>query len=139
MKVITMCESIIWNLVPPVSFGPLKLGMCEKDYIEILGNDCIPFKTLYDYYDTLIFEKQNMRLTIDEKQIVKGISVFRKTQAFLGDVQLLGRELCDVDKELKQAGYIFEKIDVGLWYEEFKIVLVESQEVIDCVELGGFY
>lgn len=74
-------------------------------------------------------------MTIDSEYEVVNISVFRDREVFLGGVQLLDRNICELKNELSMSGFVFEDFNGGLWSEALQIVLVEVDGKVDGVEM----
>ena len=126
----------MWVIKSKESVWQLKLGEFVSTMLPILGSDYTEFKRVPEAEETIYaFNEKGVHLTLDKKKRVQIISIFRQNEVTYKEVQLLGRKLEDVKRELKQSGIETEDEDVGLWIEEAGVLLIEVDEIVDGIEL----
>lgn len=125
----------MWNIVPGKSAGPFELGHEPDEYFDVLTGAFKVVKRFPDSEDLYAFSKDRVHLTVDSEIKIIEISVFRPNEVYLGDVQLLNRNIQELAIELNSTKYVFEPVDVGLESVELGIVLVEVDGFIDGVEV----
>ena len=126
-----------WTLNPEGTVGPLQIGMTEKGYLSVLMSEPKAFRRTCDSNQTILaFNDDSVHLYLDDSGSVTKISVFRPRRVVFHEVQLLNRPLEEVGIDLARAGQHFVEVDVGLWNERDKILLVEVDGMVDGVEFG---
>ena len=125
----------MWNIVPGKSVGPFELGHEPDEYFDELPGAFDIFKRFPDSEDIYDFSEDRVHLTVDSENKIIEIAVFRPNEVYLGEVQLLNRPIQELALELNSTNYLFESVDVGLESDELGIVVVEVDELVDCVEV----
>ena len=126
----------MWTVIPGKSIGPFSLGEVVSKYSEILSEQFSVFKRFPDSDEIYAYDNDGVYLTVDSERKIIQIAVFPPNEVYLGEIQLLKRELQELIIELSAANVGFESIDSGLQSDELGIVLVEVAGRIDSVELG---
>lgn len=126
----------MWAIKSKESVWQLRLGELVSTMVPILDSDYTEFKRIPEAEETIFaFNEKGVHLTWDKEKRVKIISVFRPNEVTYLEVQLLGRKLEDVKRELNQSGIETEDEDVGLWIEEAGVLLIEIDDIVDGIEL----
>lgn len=125
----------MWTVIPGKSVGPFALGEVPGTYSEILSEEFSVFKRFPDSEDIYAYDNDGIYLTVDSELNIIQIAVFPPNEVYLGEIQLLNRNLQELMIELSAANYDFESIDSGLHSSELGIVLVEVDGRTDSVEL----
>jgi hypothetical protein len=121
---------------PGKSVGQIAIGMRREEYEAILGvSEDVFRRTPDDPNQVVAYDDRLMHLTVDNDRIVRSITVFRPEKVELQGIQLLGRELSDVEADLAQTRYGFSRVDAGLWSAPAGVVLVETDGIVDGVEV----
>jgi hypothetical protein len=111
--------------------------MTEKAYLSVLLSEPKAFRRTSDSNQSILaFNDDFVHLYLDDSGSVTKISVFRPRKVSFVGVQLLNRPLEEVGIDLVNAGQHFVEVDVGLWNEQDKILLVEVDGMVDGVEFG---
>lgn len=127
----------MWSIEPGVSVGPFSLGMKEEDYVARLGQVVDVFKrTPQSENDVIAYDDAGVHLSVDRDRRVRQISVFTPNEVCFFEIQLLGRNISDVAKDMSRMGLEFRVVDAGLWCAAANIMLVEVDGLIDGVEMG---
>lgn len=125
-----------WTIIPSSSIGPIRLGMPKTQCESILGAPSGTFRrTPVSPEVIMAFDHHCLHVTLDSANLVVEVSIFRPRRAILAGVQLLGRPLDDVARELTNAGVKTQPTDVGLLCPSVGAHLVEVEDVVDGVEL----
>jgi len=125
-----------WEIEPNISVGPLLLGMRKEECEAVLGGAHDVFKRTGDSIKTImVYESENLHITINEKGKAEEYSLFSPRKIMLKGVQVLGRSPEDVYSELVSTGIRLEKSDIGMWSEKIGVNLVEVEGIIDGVEI----
>ncbi len=120
---------------PCVSMGPIHLGMTMADCEGILGPPPDLFQRTEDSPEKILaYDDLFLHVTISSNGYVIEISAFQPRKVYLSGIQLLGRPLPEVKKNLAFCMPI-QEIDVGLYCKDAGVVLVEVDNIIDGVEL----
>lgn len=115
--------------------GPLRLGMTVEDCKFFFGSPSDLFRRTEDSPEQILaYDDLFLHVTINSKKTVVEISAFQPRKVFLSGIQLLGRPLPEVKKDLSLCMPI-QEIDVGLYCKDAGVVLVEVDNIIDGVEL----
>ncbi|WP_298864022.1 hypothetical protein [uncultured Gimesia sp.] len=125
----------MWIVTPGKFVGPFALGEVPEKYSDILSEEFSVFKRFPDSDEIYAYDNDGVYLTVDSERKIIQIAVFPPNEVYLGEIQLLKRELQELIIELSAANVGFESIDSGLQSDELGIVLVEVDGRIDSVEL----
>jgi hypothetical protein len=124
------------KIIPGKSVGPFRIGMSLKDYETLLGPAIDRFKRTSDDLGCVVaYDSHNLHLTLNPTGAVDSITVFRPNTINLGDLQLLGRDFAEITGELAKTDWRFTPVDAGLWCPEAGVLLIESGDVVDGVEV----
>lgn len=115
--------------------GLFELGHEPDEYFDELPGAFDIFKRFPHSKDIYAFSEDRVHLTVDSENKIIEIAVFRPNEVYLGEVQFLNRPIQELALELKSTNYLFESVDVGLESDELGIVVVEVDELVDCVEV----
>ena len=122
---------------PGKAVGGITIGMLPEEYEAHLGNSQDAFKRTPESIDLVIaYDSKCMHLLVDEDHRIKLISVFRPEKVELQDIQLLGREMFLVERDLSEANIDFVHVDAGLWCPKFGVLAVEVGGIVDGVEIS---
>lgn len=126
----------MWKIKPGESVGPIAFGMTVDEVTNILGTKFERFKRTEDSEeDTLSFDDECVQIVINGLSEVTNISIFRARKIFLGNIQLLDRNINELKSDLDSLEFHFVDFNGGLWCEGAKIVLVEFNGKTDGVEM----
>ena len=81
------------------------------------------------------FDGRGIHISLVPDVKTRSITVFRPNLLTLGTTQLLGEPTVSIARQLAEAGYRFESVDVGLWNAEVGVLLIDVDDHIDGVEI----
>lgn len=126
----------MWEIKSKKSVGPLCIGDKIHNLIEKLSDTYDTFKRVPDAEDIVYaFDKNCVHLTCGDDEKVKIISVFHPNKVSYSNIQLIGKQIEVVRKELIAKGIVVVEEDAGLWVEEAGILLVDIDDIVDGIEL----
>ena len=127
-----------WDIQPLKSVGKIKFGNCLADVCRIYGDE---FKAFYrspmSYNPECDFESHNFCIHLTQDEYVQGIWVYHPEQAYFQGIQLLNRDMYELQNELHAEGYEFQFVDDmdGLIHIELGIGITMYEGVSRSVEV----
>jgi len=82
----------------------------------------------------LAYDSRGVHIELDQSGKTCAITLFQPCRISLNGIELLGRSLSDVKRDLDLAGLPFEKVDTGLWSDALLVMIVEQDGTVDGVE-----
>jgi len=126
----------MWELHPKKSVGPLFLGMSQDAVLDVLGSDFKEFRRTKDSGElVLAFHAEAVQVGIDPYQKANRIIVHRNREVQMDGVQLLGRKVSEVAADLSATSHEFVDYNSGLYCALQNIVLIETDGVVDGIEI----
>ncbi len=125
----------MWQITPKASVGPLTLSSPIKELEFALGNNCDRFIRRGNPNEILAYDEKGIHIESGADGLPAAITIFQPCSVSLGPVELIGREVSIVERELREAGFAFARVDAGLWNEELLIMIVEQNNRVDSVEI----
>ncbi|MDB6134684.1 MAG: hypothetical protein JWM59_2927 [Verrucomicrobiales bacterium] len=96
------------KIEPGKSVGHITIGMHREQYEVILGlSEDVFRRTPEDPNLVVAYDDKLIHLTVDEERTIKSATVFRPGEVELEGIQLLGRELVEIEAELAQTAFSF--------------------------------
>lgn len=106
------------------------------EYEAIIGSSNAAFKRTPEAIDTILaYDTKSIHLTVGDQNQIKSITVFRPEHVEFECVQRLGKDIASVEADLAQSAFRFTKVDAGLWCAQSGVLIIESDGIVDGVEV----
>jgi hypothetical protein len=129
------------KIEPFLGVGVIRFGDTRQQVRETLQRPFETFRKNMGENATDAFDEIGLHVYYDGQDRVEFIEGFDPASLTISGLELLGRSIEDVDKELKALGHSSIPTDVGLQFDSAGIVLTASNGIIEGVGIyvRGYY
>jgi hypothetical protein len=124
-----------------IGVGELRFGDSRLNVRAILGPHYHSFRKAPGANETDAYDKLGLHLYYDENDCLEFVEAFAPSSLTFIGISLLGRQMSDVENDLKAIGHYSRRDDVGLQCDSAGIGLYAPTGIVDGVAVfrRGYY